>query len=161
MPKQYRFRKAAEAPPPCYAAGVMVLQALAASCGWVALALAATAAAAGPLLRRFVRGRFIVRMRPHYVLGYGALAVACVHTWHAMGGMTGAGALGIKCATLALLGLVVQAFVGASLQSPGAYRAVLRRWHLATMAVVLTLATVHAAVNGPLAPAFTAVAMLR
>ena len=66
---------------------------------------------------------------PHYVLGYAALAIAALHIIMVIGSMQAANAKGLWFATFAFGGLAVQAFLGASLQSPGVYRAPLRRWH--------------------------------
>ncbi len=115
--------------------------------GWFALALIPLAAAGGWILRRFVKGHLLGRMRPHYVLGYLALAIALVHLAFSMRAMAGADATGIWLATFALLGLGWQALVGANLQSPGEYRIPLRRWHIATFASVLVLAAGHVMLN--------------
>ncbi len=90
--------------------------------GWIALGLIPLAASLGWILRRFVRGRFTVRMRPHYVSGYGAVVLAVVHLSSSMGGMGGANATGIWLATLATLALGLQSLIGTNLQSPGLYR---------------------------------------
>ena len=95
--------------------------------GWIAFALIPLAALGGWALRRLARGRFAVRMRPHYALGYGAAGLGAAHAWTSADGMAGAGALGIELATLAFVALLLQTFVGASLQAPGAYRVMLRR----------------------------------
>jgi|SRR5579862_669765 len=100
---------------------------------WVATALFPSTAVAGLILRRFVTGAFTIRLRPHFVLGYAVFGIALAHTLLAMGAMHALSRLDLWLATLALMGLALQAFLGASLQAPGGYRAVLRRWHLATM----------------------------
>lgn len=115
--------------------------------GWMALAAIPLAALAGWILRRFARGRFGTRMRPHYVVGYAALALAVLHLSFSMGAMAGADSTGIWLATIALFGLGWQALVGSNLQSPGGYRAVLRRWHLGTFAAVVLFAIGHAMLN--------------
>ena len=104
------------------------------------------------MLRRFARGRFVVRMRPHYVLGYGALALAIVHLSSSMGGMGGANATGIWLATLAIFALGIQAFIGTNLQSPGLYRLPLRRWHLVVFTCAAIFAVAHVAYNAPWSP---------
>lgn len=116
--------------------------------GWIACALVALAAPSGWALRRFARGRYAVRMRPHYLLGYGAAALAGAHAWTSAGGMAGADALGIWLATVGFGAMLVQAFLGVSLQSPGAYRVVLRRWHVLTFAAVAVLIVAHVVLNG-------------
>jgi Ni,Fe-hydrogenase I cytochrome b subunit len=99
---------------------------------WIATALFPSTAAAGLVLRRFVTGAFAMRLRPHFVMGYAVFGLALAHTAFAMGAMRTLSATDLWLATLALAGLALQAFLGASLQAPGAYRTVLRRWHLAT-----------------------------
>lgn len=96
---------------------------------WSAVAAVPAGAGTGWILRRWGSGRFVLRMRPHYVLGYAALAIAALHILLVIGSMQAANAKGLWFATFAFGGLAVQAFLGASLQSPGVYRAPLRRWH--------------------------------
>jgi Ni,Fe-hydrogenase I cytochrome b subunit len=110
---------------------------------WAATALFPSTAAAGFVLRRFVTGRFAIRLRPHFVLGYAVFGLALVHTALAMGAMHTLSATDLQLATLALAGLALQAFLGASLQAPGAYRTVLRRWHLATTWSVALFIAAH------------------
>ena len=99
---------------------------------WAATALFPSAAAVGFVLRRFVSGAFAVRLRPHFVLGYAVFGLALAHAGFAMGAMHALSLTDLWLAILALSGLGLQALLGASLQAPGAYRTVLRRWHLAT-----------------------------
>ncbi len=86
-------------------------------------------------------------MRPHFLLGYGALALATLHLFMSTGGMGGSNANGIWLATFALFALALQAFIGTSLQSPGTYRSTLRRWHSIVFWSVLVLAIGHIALN--------------
>jgi hypothetical protein len=123
--------------------------------GWVALALVPLTAIAAWVLRRFVRGNFVRRMRPHFVLGYATLAFALVHVWTSMGSMRGANSTGIWLATLALFALGFQALVGTNLQSPGAFRLRLRAWHLIAFAAVAVLAAGHVGLNAPITSQFT------
>lgn len=115
--------------------------------GWIALALIPATAITAWALRRAGRGSFLVRMRPHFVLGYASVAFTVAHLSMTMGAMGRANADGIWLATFALLALCLQAFVGTNLQSPGVYRAVLRRWHLVTFALALALALGHVVLN--------------
>jgi hypothetical protein len=119
--------------------------------GWIALALVPLAAVAAWVLRRFVRGAFVRRMRAHYLVGYAALLVALAHAGLSMGTTSGANATGIWLATLAIFALGSQALLGANLQSPGAFRIPLRRWHLTTFCVVAALAVGHVAFNSSIA----------
>lgn len=87
-------------------------------------------------------------MRPHYVLGYAALAFACAHVFFAMGLTRETPGSGIRFATVALVTLGAQTFVGASLQDPGGYRRPLRTWHLSMIAVLAVTLAIHVMVNG-------------
>lgn len=111
--------------------------------GWLATVLFPSTAAAGVLLRRFVGGAFTIRLRPHFALGYAVFGAALLHTMLAMRTMRALSTVDIWLATIALAGLAVQAFLGASLQAPGAYRTVLRRCHLATTWSVALLIAGH------------------
>ncbi|HEU5478547.1 MAG TPA: hypothetical protein VFU90_01885, partial [Candidatus Tumulicola sp.] len=73
--------------------------------GWTAVALVPLTAVAGWMLRRLGRGALARRMRPHFVLGYAALAAALVHMTWSMGSMGGANTRGIWLAIFALLAL--------------------------------------------------------
>jgi thiosulfate reductase cytochrome b subunit len=121
--------------------------ALASGSGWIAFALIPIGACAGWLIRRFVKGPFRRRMRPHYALGYGALVVALLHVALETRSSAGADVVGLRLATLALIGLALQALVGSNLQSPGDYRKVLRRWHLVTFAAIALFVTGHVLLN--------------
>jgi len=115
--------------------------------GWIALGLLPLTAAAGLVLRRFARGSFIRRMRPHFIIGYAALIFAVLHLALSSGFMAAANSNGIWLATFATVGLGAQAFSGASLQDPGAYRKPLRGWHVRLFWAVLVLSVLHVALN--------------
>ena len=120
--------------------------------GWASIALIVVALTAGVTLRRLKRTPPLVRrMRPHFILGYAALAFACIHVAFAMGLMREVSGTGIQFATIALIALGAQTFVGASLQDPGGYRRPLRAWHLWTIAVLAFTLAVHVMVNGAFA----------
>lgn len=110
------------------------------------------AALSGWLLRRFAKGAFIHRMRPHVILGYGALAFSLLHLSMTLDGVAGANTTGIWLASLAIFGLVLQAVSGSNLESPGAYRLVLRRWHVTLFCVTLVLIFGHVLLNAALIP---------
>jgi hypothetical protein len=120
---------------------------LAAGSGWLAFALIPLGACAGLVTRRLLKGSFRLRMRPHYVIGYAALSAALLHVAMEMRGIDGSNGLGLRFAMLALLGLALQALIGSNLQSPGDYRKLLRRWHLAAFAAVTLFALGHVALN--------------
>jgi hypothetical protein len=101
------------------------------------------------MLRAWGSGAFTIRFRPHFVLGYVALAGALVHVVLSMPAASAAGADGIRFATIATVGLGAQAFIGTNLQSPGTYRRPLRRWHTALFWVIAACALLHIALNGP------------
>jgi hypothetical protein len=111
---------------------------------WLSTSLYPLTAVAGVVLRRFVSGGFIARLRPHFYLGYAVLGTAAMHTAFAAGNANAIGSSDLTIAVFALLGLGFQTFVGLSLQAPGAYRPVLRGFHLiATWSVgILILAHV-------------------
>lgn len=114
---------------------------------WAALVSIPIAAVLAVAIRRFKKGSFVRKMRPHFWVGYAALALAAVHSWLSAGSMGGTSGTGIRLATGALGGLALQAFVGTNLQSPGIYRRVLRRWHVGLFIVTLLLAIGHIAMN--------------
>lgn len=119
--------------------------------GWVALACIPVAALAGLFFRRLRDApRMVVRMRPHFVIGYAALIAGLVHASFAMGSASGALGAGIRFAVLALIVIAVQAFIGASLQDPGRFRRPLRGMHIALFALGLVLAFAHAMLNSVL-----------
>ncbi len=118
---------------------------------WIATGLVALAALSGWFLRRFARGAFIRRMRPHIVFGYAALAFALLHLVLTLG-VGGTNATGIWLASLALFGLALQVFIGLNLQSPGGYRIILRRWHVVAFYATLVLIFGHIFLNAPFIP---------
>lgn len=115
---------------------------------WLATALVPATASLGWFLRKWGSGGFVLRMRPHFMLGYGVLALVLLHVSLSMGNAGSANTVGIWFAALALAGLTLQTFSGASLQSPGSYRLVLRRWHTVLFWTVALLAVGHIALNG-------------
>lgn len=122
---------------------------LSALSGWIALGLIPVTAGTAWFLRRFARGTFVVRMRPHFFLGYASLAFAVAHLFTSMGDVGSSGnGFGLWLAALAFAGLAIQSFVGTNLQSPGIFRKPLRRWHTAVFAVVLLLAGGHVLLSG-------------
>ncbi len=120
--------------------------------GWIGLALMPAAALLGWILRAVGRGSFVSRLRPHFVLGYGALAMALYHVVTSLPGMGGSNATGIWFASFALAGLAIQAFVGASLQAPGTFRIPLRRWHLVLFIAAFVFAIAHVFYNASFIP---------
>lgn len=110
---------------------------------WFATALFPSTAVAGLVLRRFLTGAFAIRLRPHFILGYAVLGLAFIHAFVAMPNAHALGVTDLRLAALALFGLGLQTFVGMSLQAPGIYRGILRRWHVATTVAVAILIAGH------------------
>ena len=120
-----------------------------AATGWASIAAIAAALAIGIALRRFKHAPPLVRrMRPHFIVGYAALTFAFAHVFFAMGFMRETPGAGIRFATVALVALGAQTFVGASLQDPGGYRRPLRTWHLSMIAVLAVTLAAHVMLNG-------------
>ena len=119
---------------------------------WVALALIPFAAIIAWFLRRWGSGAFSIRMRPHFVLGYIALACALLHMVLSMPAAPAANGDGIWFAGLATGGLGLQAFLGTNLQSPGIYRKPLRRWHTLLFWLCAVFVLLHVVLNAPFLP---------
>ena len=120
-----------------------------AAAGWVSTFIVVCAAFSGVALRRWwTFAPTIRRMRPHYVVGYAAFAVALIHVFYAMGLMRSADSAGLRYATAGLAVLALQTFVGASLQDAGSYRRLLRAWHLTAFAALVVLVAIHVIANG-------------
>lgn len=94
---------------------------------------------------------FLKRLWPHYWIGYGLPVIAFYHAWLPMSrGMQRLNQTGIWLATLALILLIVQLFIGITLRGPlreGGRR--LRGIHFGTMALLAGLILVHIALNRP------------
>ncbi len=119
---------------------------------WIAVALVPCTAIVGWALRRWGRGTFVKRLRPHFILGYAALFFAVMHVGMSMGNTDGVNGMGIWFAGFATAGLALQAIVGSNLQSPGIYRWPLRRWHIALFIAIVAFGFGHIALNAPFLP---------
>jgi len=87
-------------------------------------------------------------MKPHFWIGYLLAPAAFLHGWYAMksGEARGASSFGLMMASVALLPLVLQVFVGRSLDGRAADgRRKARRWHFAVMLVIGALVGAHLA----------------
>ena len=133
------------------------MPAFAAPAGWVALGALPAAALLGAALRRRRGARLALRMRPHVALGYAALACAVVHAMWSMRALASADARGNAFGAAALAAFFAQAFAGASLLDPGAYRNALRRWHVVIFWSVLGLALAHVVLDAPYLQGMSAV----
>jgi hypothetical protein len=94
---------------------------------------------------------YLRRMWLHYWLAYAATALSFAHAWAAMstGRMPRTSGVGMYLATLAMLLLLLQVFIGLTLQQkvlPA--RTSLRRVHFWTMAAVVVLVGAHLWMNG-------------
>lgn len=114
---------------------------------WTAAALFPLTALVGWGLRRLLPGALSVRMRPHLIIGYAVFAIAALHAIAAIPGIGAMNSTNLWAATLAMGGLALESFVGASLQAPGVYRSLLRRWHLVAFVAVGLLIAVHVVVT--------------
>jgi len=110
---------------------------------WLASLLFLASALLGWVLRRFASGGFIQRMRPHFVVGYAVLALAVGHALLSFANTRSISSADLWVAVVALAGLLFQAFLGLSLQAPGAYRAPLRRWHTVAFWAIAVLIIGH------------------
>jgi hypothetical protein len=91
-------------------------------------------------------GRYLLRMKPHYWLGYVVLGLSTLHAWFPMqaGYMKRANMAGLSFATAALLLIMFQALSGLTLQdvrAPG--RAKIRSCHYWTMIAVVLCVGAH------------------
>jgi hypothetical protein len=94
---------------------------------------------------------YLRRMWPHYWLAYAATGLSFVHAWVVMsrGKMPRTSSAGLYLATLALVLLFLQVFMGLTLQQKVLpERTLLRSWHFWTMAAVVVLVGAHVWMNG-------------
>jgi hypothetical protein len=95
-------------------------------------------------------GRYLLRMKPHYWLGYLVLGLSMLHAWFPMqaGYMKRANMAGLWFATAVLLLIMFQALSGLTLQEarlPG--RAKIRNCHYWTMIAVALCVGAHIYLN--------------
>ena len=124
--------------------------------GWVLVVLLGATVALPYLLRgRAVvapgdRTPFLVRLRPHFWLGYALAPLTLAHLWPAMSGgwLRGADRPGLYLASGAFLLLFAQVALGRRLRTVRRGRRSLRRLHFWTMAALGLLALGHVALDG-------------
>lgn len=93
------------------------------------------------------------RLRPHYVLGYAAIALGLAHSVLAITRrpLPPAAEAGLWLGSLAALLLVAQLLLGRGLREPALPgRARARRAHVWLMAAILALVALHAVLDGGL-----------
>jgi hypothetical protein len=99
------------------------------------------------------RGSFLVRMRPHYWLGFAVAGLTLTHAFAPMssGLMRGANVTGLDLTSGALFLVLIQVFLGVNLRNPKlSNRRVVRRWHFWIMAVFAVLGIGHVWLNSGL-----------
>ena len=130
--------------------------------GWLGAIFVGTAALLPYMLRRSVLSArwgislpsdqpYLRRMWPHYWLAYAAAGLSFMHAWAAMsrGRMVRTSSLGLYLATLALVLVFLQVFLGLTLQLRVLpERRSVRKWHFWTMAGVVVLVLAHVWMNG-------------
>jgi hypothetical protein len=126
--------------------------------GWILVVLLAVTITLPYLVRRHARsedGRrpILLRLQPHYWLGYAIAAITMAHAALSTG--TGlalrANATGVYLATGALLLVFAQVFLGLLLREPSVRRrTVVRRRHFWVMVGIVTLTLGHIALNSAL-----------
>ena len=122
--------------------------------GWAAFLLFVASLLLPYLIRR-TRSHgvpFLKQLWPHYWIGYGLPVIAFIHAWIPMrtGNLRGINMTGLWLATIALMLLAVQLFIGLQLQSPTqSNRKRLRAAHFWTMALLAGLIVIHVVLNRP------------
>jgi len=124
--------------------------------GWLLVVLIATVV----VLPYLLRGRaavathrsglpVLLRLRPHYWLGFAVAPLAFVHLWPAMseGWVRRVEPTGLYLASVAFLLACTQIGLGLRLRQPRGSRLWLRRGHFGSMLLIVALAIGHVALN--------------
>jgi len=92
---------------------------------------------------------YLIRLRPHYWLGYILLMLSVVHAIFSLtsANMSDSQSLGVLFAIGALLFLFRQLVLGINLNSSTQHRRTLRRQHFRTMLVIIMLGLIHIFLN--------------
>jgi hypothetical protein len=96
---------------------------------------------------------YLVRLRPHYWIGYAIAVLGAVHALAAMsaGGVAVANVIGIYLATAALLVVLLQVRLGLELREPRLQnRRTVRGWHFRAMLAIAALGVAHVVLNSVL-----------
>lgn len=98
-------------------------------------------------------GPFLLRMKPHYWIGYVIVGLSTLHASLAMNKqtMSGTNMFGLLLATGALFLMFWQLIIGLSLRQPTEGRRTQRRWHFTVMLGIVSLGIGHIALNSVLA----------
>ena len=123
-----------------------------ATTGWAATLLFGAGASIPYALKAVqpVPGPYLVRLRPHYWLGFVIPAVAFLHAWLPMsvGPIGGLGGLGLVLATGAFFAMIWQVGLGVVLRDVhGIYRRKSRSLHFWTMVLIAGLVCAHIVLN--------------
>jgi len=124
--------------------------------GWASALLVAITTTLPYMLRRRAAnsqmqwlGPFLLRLRPHYWLGYIIAGLSMLHAFLAMNRQTlnGTSNLGLLLAMGALFLLFWQVMLGLSLKQRTESRRVQRRWHFTLMLGIVGLGMGHILLN--------------
>jgi hypothetical protein len=119
--------------------------------GWLSFVAIVAAAVVGIALRRARHPpEMLVRMRPHFVLGYIALASALAHLAALWRYLKVDDSLDLKFAIAALVALAAQTLVGFALSRRIRNRRFVRAWHISTTAVLCLATLAHVMAGGAL-----------
>lgn len=127
--------------------------------GWAATLMIVATVALTYLLRlqrartvENAQGWYIGRMQAHVWIGLAVLVATVIHVAASMRPelMRGANGLGLTLATVAVIVLVVQGFVGVRLNRFADNARALRKIHFAVMLGLVALIAVHVVLNSPL-----------
>lgn len=134
----------------------MIDLAITSATGWLMIVLLAVLIAFPFLLRAGLLGTiqpFLVRMRPHYWMGYTLGGALLIHLWFSMSGGLAliVNAVGLYLATIALVLVGAQIWLGRKLSWPRlVQRRQIRRWHFWVMIGLVILILAHVALDSAL-----------
>ena len=101
-------------------------------------------------------GPFLIRLRPHYWLGYIIVGLSLLHAALSMTRqlMSGTNSVGLLLATGTLMLLFIQLAIGISLSQRTENRREQRRWHFTLMLTIVAFGAGHIALNSVLLRVF-------
>jgi hypothetical protein len=124
--------------------------------GWLMMVLLVTISVYPFVLRAGLLGPiqpFLVRMRPHYWMGYSLGISLLIHLWFSMssGSALVVNAVGLYLATIAMVLAGAQIWLGRTLIWPQlAQRRQMRRWHFWVMIGLVFFSLVHVVLDSAL-----------